>query len=124
MSDAIDRDAAVRAADEAGSGACACGSPSCRALVRRSDVLDAIRALPSASAPAERLARAADFAEPAKATRLDAIVSDLARQGLAQFAEPAKPEPCRNPDCADGYVPSQPDGEPKPCPACRPGGGA
>jgi len=34
---------------------------------------------------------------------------------------PAAPAKCGNRDCLDGYVPSQPDGEPEPCPDCKGG---
>lgn len=39
---------------------------------------------------------------------------------------PAEPQParetCKEPDCADGMVPTMPDGEPGPCPACASAG--
>lgn len=96
-------------------------------LQRRAE--EACRAAPPAAEPAPRT------------TTTGAIVSALSQAGLARFAEPAslqkppgscdeapvrgnnpEPAPCADPNCLDGYVPSQPDGEPEPCPSCRPGG--
>ncbi len=39
-----------------------------------------------------------------------------------EFVMGSAPERCPEPDCLDGHVPSQPDGEPEPCPRCAKGG--
>lgn len=82
-------------------------------------------------------ARAAGFRDGAKAMRRavaaqlradsDFFTTDVALAVLdATFAQMKRididallaPAPCATPDCVDGYVPSQPDGEPEPCPSC------
>lgn len=64
-------------------------------------------------------------AEKAEVQRLPGESEQHARERLAweihgPFGAPEKTKACPDPNCSDGYVPSQPDGEPVPCIRCHP----
>lgn len=52
--------------------------------------------------------------------KLTCVLHSTPATGDRPMADSVSAEQCADPNCVDGYVPRQPDGEPEPCRLCHP----